>query len=158
MLKKIGLLISFFTFGLATDCSAQDNYINVIGIRGGNPTGVTYKHFITRYSVIEGIAGVNFTYNDPKTLAFALTGLYEYHIYITEGLNLFGGAGLSIGGGKKLFLLNAELIGGVEYTFSNFPINFSLDYKPYYSPIHRDFGVKGVGFNEFGLSIRYVIE
>lgn len=148
------LVISSFCSSTAQD----DNYINVIGLRGGNPTGVTYKHFIGRYSVIEGIAGISFSYNDPKKLGFAVTGLYEYHIYLTEGLNLYGGGGMSIGGGKDLFILNADVIGGLEYTFYNFPINVSIDYKPYYSPLNRDIGIKGFGLNEFGVSIRYVIQ
>ncbi len=157
MFKKLIFIFALLCLG-STISYAQDNYINAIGVRGGNPLGVTYKHFIGRYAVIEGILGVNFTYNDPKKLGLAATGLYEYHFYITEGLNLFAGAGLSIGGGKDLFILNAELIGGLDYTISNFPINFSIDYKPFYSPVNRDFGVKGVGFKEFGLSIRYVIQ
>lgn len=157
MLKKIGIV--FFLYFLSMNiASSQDNYLNAIGLRGGNPTGVTYKHFIGRYAVIEGIAGINFSFSDAKKLGFAVTGLYEYHFYITEGLNVFAGGGLSLGGGKKLFILNAEVIGGVEYTISNFPINISLDYKPFYSPFNRDFGVKGFGFQEFGVSIRYVIQ
>lgn len=138
---------------------AQDNYVNAIGLRGGNPTAVTYKHFIGRYAVIEGIAGISFSYNDPKKLGFSITGLYEYHIYITEGLNFFAGGGVSLGGGKDLVILNADVIGGIEYTFYNFPLNISLDYKPYYSPLNRkDIGIKGFGLNEFGVSIRYVIQ
>ncbi len=157
MLQKWFLVFALILLGFTTS-NAQDNYINAIGVRGGNPTGVTYKHFIGRYAVIEGIAGVNFSYKDPKELGVALTGLYEYHKYITEGLNVFGGGGLSIGGGKNLFIFNFELIIGLDYTISNFPINLTIDYKPYYSPVNRDFGVHGVGFNEFGLSIRYIIE
>ena len=51
-----------------------------------------------------------------------------------------------------------DLIGGIEYTFYNFPLNISLDYKPYYSPLNRDIGIKGFGLNEFGVSVRYVIQ
>ncbi len=153
---------AFFSFLLfltvASTGMAQDNYINAIGIRGGNPTGVTYKHFIGRYAVIEGIGGISFSYNDPKKLGFSITGLYEYHFYLTEGLNLFAGGGISVGGGKNLVILNADVIGGLEYTFYNFPLNLSIDYKPYYSPLNRDIGIKGFGLNEFGVSIRYVIQ
>ncbi len=156
-MRKI-VVLAFLFFSSLQSSWAQDNYINAIGLRGGNPTGVTYKHFIGRYGVIEGIAGINFSYNAPKRLGMAITGLYEYHVYVTEGFNLFAGGGLSIGGGKNLFILNAEAIMGIDYTISNYPINFSVDYKPYYSPINRDFGIKGFGFNEFGLSIRYVIQ
>ena len=74
------LIIFIFSFGHSF---AQDNYVNAIGMRGGNPTGVTYKHFIGRYAVIEGIAGITFSYNNPsnKKLGVSLTGLYEYHFY-----------------------------------------------------------------------------
>ncbi len=159
MKKWIVFFTCFITLSLSNDLLSQDNYYNAIGLRGGNPTGVTYKHFIGRYGVIEGIAGVNFSYKDPRQLAFTITGLYEYHMYLTEGLNLFVGGGITLGGGKNLFILNADVIGGIEYTISNFPINISLDYKPYYSPLNRNIvGIKGFGLNEFGLSIRYVIQ
>lgn len=157
-MKKYFFVIIIF-FSTIGGILAQDNYINVVGLRGGNPTGVTYKHFITRYSVIEGIAGISFSYNDPKKLGFSVTGLYEYHIYLTEGLNLYAGGGISLGGGKNLVILNADVIGGIEYTFYNFPLNISLDYKPYYSPLNRKtIGIKGFGLNEFGVSVRYVIQ
>lgn len=156
MMKYLFTII-IILFSLGTSYS-QDNYINAIGIRGGNPTGVTYKHFIGRYAVIEGIAGVSFSYKDPKRLGASLTGLYEYHFYLSEGLNLFAGGGMTLGGGKNLFILHADVIGGIEYTFYNFPLNISLDYKPYYSPLNRDIGIKGFGLNEFGVSVRYVLE
>lgn len=158
-MKYLFALIIFMT-SLGTGLS-QDNYINAIGMRGGNPTGVTYKHFIGRYSVIEGIVGVSFSYNDPssKRLGLSVTGLYEYHFFLTEGFNAFAGGGISLGGGKDLIILNADVIGGLEYTFYNFPLNISLDYKPFYSPLNREeIGIKGFGLMEFGVSVRYVIQ
>ncbi len=159
LIKKIIIAVSIITVGFLSNIQSQDdNYTTAMGIRGGNPTGFTYKHFIGRFGVLEGIAGINFSFNDPKKLAFAITGLYEYHMYLAEGWNAYVGGGLSIGAGQKLFFLNADAIIGLEYTFYNFPINISIDYKPYYSPFHRNLiGVKGAGFNEFGLSVRYVI-
>ncbi|MGB1216240.1 MAG: hypothetical protein ACPG5P_00105 [Saprospiraceae bacterium] len=156
------LLFFVFIICLQFTSFGQDNYINVIGVRGGNPTGVTYKHFIGRYSVIEGIAGINFSYKESnknsRGITASITGLYEYHMYITEGLNVYGGGGMSIGGGSGIFLLHADAIVGLEYTISNFPLNLSVDYKPYYSPLYRQKGIKGFGFNEFGLSLRYVLQ
>ena len=152
------IIIIIFSIGTG---SSQDNYINAIGMRGGNPTGVTYKHFVGRYSVIEGILGISFSYKDPsnKKLGVSLTGLYEYHFFLTEGFNAFAGGGISIGGGKNLIILNADVIGGLEYTFYNFPLNISLDYKPFYSPLNRkDIGIKGFGLTEFGVSVRYVLQ
>lgn len=157
LLKYLATILLLFL--LARGGMAQDNYVHALGIRAGNPLGLSYKRFIGRYSVLEGISGVSFSYNDnPRKLGGFITGLYQYHFYLTEGLNWFAGGGLSLGGGKDLVILNADVILGLDYTISNFPINFSLDYKPYYSPLNRDIvGWNGFGFNEFALTIRYVI-
>ncbi len=155
----LGMLMVFLLAFTPTPVTGQDNYYNTIGLRGGNPFGVTYKQFIGRFGAIEGIAGLNFSFNDEKKLGFTITGLYEYHIYLTEGLNVYGGAGLTLGGGKDIVgIINGDLLVGIEYTVPNWPMSFSADYKPYYSVLHRDRGIKGIRFNEYAISIRYILQ
>ena len=132
---------------------AQDAYDQSLGVRGGPYSGVTYKKFIGVPTAIEGIVGFNFS--NGRT--YLITGLFEYHVFISYRLNLYAGAGIDIGGGSGsesengVFRLGADGIVGAEYTFERLPINFSIDYKPVYQIIQNEFF-----FNEFALSIRYI--
>ena len=151
-MKNCILLLCFFFAGLSLQ--AQDAYDQSIGVRGGPYAGVSYKKFIGVPSAIEGIIGFNYT----NGRAYLLTGLFEYHVFISYRLNIYGGGGIDIGGGKPLgaekgiFRLGADAIVGAEYTFERLPINFSIDYKPVYQIIQNEFF-----FNEFALSIRYIL-
>ncbi len=150
-MKKCLLLFCFLI--CCTLSNAQDAYVQSIGVRGGPYAGVTYKRFIGVPAAIEGIVGFNYT--NGRT--YLVTGLFEYHIFISYRLNVYGGAGIDIGGGKPLgaekgiFRLGADAIVGAEYTFEKVPINFSIDYKPVYQIIQNEFL-----FNEFALSVRYI--
>lgn len=150
-MKKCLLIISFFF--LCLSINAQDAYIQSIGVRGGPYAGVSYKRFIGVPVAVEGIVGFNF----PNGRTYLVTGLLEYHKFISYRLNIFAGGGIDIGGGKPLgaengiFRLGADAIVGAEYTFERLPVNFSIDYKPVYQIIQGEFF-----WNEFALSIRYI--
>lgn len=143
------ICLIFFTSSL----HAQDAYVQSIGVRAGPYSGVSYKKFIGVPGAVEGIVGFNFL--NGRT--YLVTGLFEYHIFISYRLNVYGGAGIDIGGGRPLgadkgiFRLGADAIVGAEYTFERLPFNFSVDYKPVYQIIQGEFF-----FNEFALSIRYI--
>ncbi len=157
-MRKFLLCLLIFGAGFLTGIQAQDNYYNAVGIRAGNPAGVSYKHFIGRYAALEGIAGVNYSYKNPKRIGASVTALYEYHFFIQYYFNFYLGAGLTGGGGKGYGIFNIDALAALEYTFPNFPLTVSVDYKPYYSVADRTIGKKGFGFNEFGLTVRYVIQ
>ncbi len=145
-LKNLLLFLSFFILSY-TSLSAQDNYEQSIGLRGGSLSGVTYKRFIGRFAAIEGIVGYNF--GNGKVAS--ITGLYEYHFFINYQLNWYAGGGLSLGANNEDFRTTAEAILGLEYTTSNFPVSFALDYKPGYEIINNE-----IIYIEFALSLRYV--
>ena len=145
-LKKLLLGISLCWLTAFT-LVAQDNYEQSIGLRGGSLSGVSYKRFIGRYAAIEAIAGYNFGNGKVATL----TGLYEYHFFINYELNWYAGGGLSLGANADKFRMTAEAILGLEYTTSNFPVSFAIDYKPGYEILSNE-----IIYIEFALSLRYV--
>lgn len=144
--KKILLCLSFVLFVCMT-ISAQDNYEQSIGLRGGSLSGVTYKRFLDRFAAIEAIAGYHFGNGKVPSL----TGLYEYHFFISYQLNWYAGGGLSLGANQDSFRTTVEAIIGLEYTTSNFPVSFAIDYKPGYEIINNE-----IIYIDFALSLRYV--
>ncbi len=140
--------IFVFIFSIAITLKGQDAYLHSIGLRAGPLTGATYKRFIGVPSVIEVVLGYNYTNGKTTTLL----GLYEHHFHVNYQLNLFAGAGTSFAFAKNDFRINLEAIAGLEYVFPNFPLNFSLDYKPVFHIFK-----KKLFFNEFALSVRYIL-
>ena len=147
-LKPFLFTLIFTAFG-ASKGFAQDAYGSSIGIRGGTPTGVSYKHFLEFAGAIEGIVGYNFT----NGRVFTVTGLYEHHFFINYNLNFYAGGGLTLGFSGDEFRLILDAIGGIEYVFPRFPMSFSLDYKPAFSALNTE-----LYFNEFALTIRYILD
>ncbi len=136
-----------FFLGNDTVLQAQDAYTQAAGLRVGPLTGLSYKRFVTFAGTVEGILGYNFT--NGRT--YSLTGLYEQHFFLSYQLNAFAGGGLTFSGNKEEFRMLGEAIVGLEYTFRDFPLNFSADYKPAFHILDPQFF-----FNEFALTIRYV--
>jgi hypothetical protein len=147
-MRRVILIASivFASFGTTT---AQDAYINAIGLRGGPLAGVTYKHFVWPVNgVIEGIVGFNFL-NDRTT---SFTGLYEYHLFINYHLNVFGGGGTTLAFNSETFRWQAEAIIGAELLLDTLPLLFSIDWKPGWSILSNEFV-----FTEAALSVRYIL-
>lgn len=147
-MKKYFFLIFFLASFLTIN--AQDNYKHSIGLRGGPLIGVSYKNFIWPINgVLEVIGGFNFV----NGRHVSLTGLYEHHLFINYSTNFYGGGGISFGNNNEQFFLQLETIVGIEYLLDFVPFNVSLDYKPGYSIIDNR-----LVFNEFGVSLRYIIQ
>ena len=146
---KIILFIIFFIGVSFENINAQDAYGRSIGLRGGTPAGVSYKHFLDFAGAIEGIVGFNFM----NGRVFTLTGLYEHHFFINYNLNFYAGGGLTLGFNSDEFRLIIDGIGGIEYVFPRFPMSFSLDYKPAFHIFGPEFL-----YNEFALTIRYILD
>ncbi len=150
-MKKIILVLGvLLLFAGAT--SAQD-YKTGIGVRLGWDQGLTIKHFISGKSALEGI--VSFRWG-----GLDLTGLYEVHndIQGLDRLRWFFGGGAHVGfygsnyAGGAVTAIGVAGILGLEYSFSEIPINLSLDWKPVFDI---------VGYSHFfadggALSIRYI--
>ncbi len=153
MKKTLLLAIVIMT---ASWTMAQD-YKNALGIRGGSPSGLTFKHFLNGSNAIEGILGIH-------SGGFQLVGLYEIHAnaFDVAKLNWYYGGGAHVGAfnGSRRYrgyyptsgyvMIGADGIVGLEYTLTEIPINFSLDLKPTINLVsYTGFWIDG------GLSIRY---
>lgn len=121
--------------GMAFQSNAQDN---LIGIRGGWYSGITFQHYLSESKAVEGLlqfarGGIN------------ITGLYELHEPISgaDGFGFYYGAGAHLGiyqeNRYNLFgdrysgsgaVIGIDGIAGVEYIFDQIPLQLSLDYKP----------------------------
>ena len=130
-----------------------------MGLRAGFSNGFTIKHFLSEKAAVEGILSTRWR-------GFTVVGLYEIHneAFEEDGLKWYYGAGahLSTWNGRNVSWANNNdsylAIGidgviGLEYTFSDFPINIGLDWKP---------AINIIGYSSFvgdagALSIRYVI-
>jgi hypothetical protein len=149
-MKKIiltfSLVICFMTYA-----NAQD-YKTAIGLRAGWNQGLTIKHFISNKSALEGLLAWHYS-------GFEITGLYEIHnsAFDVERLNWYYGGGAHIGfygnsyGGGSGTFIGLDGILGLEYNFSDFPINLSLDWKPAF-----DFGYSHFFGDGGAFSIRYI--
>lgn len=138
-MKKFALLISMlFVLAVANDLKAQD-YQSAIGLRLGSPLAVSYKFFISDPGAIELYLGfrsyaIGYTFLNPGAM-------YQYHLPISgvDGLQWYFGAGASVflysyksnfgPAGDNLGIgLNGVL--GLDYKFTDAPINLSLDWTP----------------------------
>lgn len=124
----------------------KSDYKNAIGIRIGETSGFTYKHFFNNGNAFEGIVSAW-----PYTVG--LTGLYEKHLQAgAPGLLWYYGAGghINLGGPTSRvyygyngdrrytyvyrtggFGLGVDGIIGIEYKFRPIPLGLSADLKPF---------------------------
>jgi len=156
-MKKIfiALTLAFFFAALA---DAQD-YKTGIGLRGGLFNGLTVKHFLSDRAAGEVLLLTRWS-------GFEITGLYELHkmqAFDVDRLNWYFGGGAHLGfyngdnttwgdAGTAYTVIGADLIIGIEYNFTELPVNISLDYKPAFTFI---------GYNRFwgdgaAFSIRFI--
>ena len=156
-MKKTFLIL---VLGLLLFNSSQgQDYNTGIGIRAGFGQGLTIKHFIKNNTALEGILVTEYG-------GFYATGLYEIHklAFQTPRLNWYYGFGGHIGFGSfndrhPLYKyeehtpkIGIDGIIGLEYNFTEIPINIGIDYKPTFDLT----GEFGLIFGEGALSIRYI--
>jgi hypothetical protein len=155
-MKKIFLTVTI-TFCLLVFTNAQD-YKTGIGLRAGPYIGFTVKQFLNEKSAIEALVSTRW-----KGIEF--TGLYEIHFsaFKVDRLNWFLGGGGHIGfyngdntdwGTAETSYINAGIDGiiGLEYSFSEFPVSLSIDWKPALNLT----GDTGFWVDNAALSIRYI--
>ena len=135
-MKKI-IFVSLLTSTIAFAASSQ-SYKTAVGVRLSSSAAIvnnsiSLKHFLNERSAIEAL----FSFGDP----IALAGLYEVHKpFSTEGLQWFYGGGGYIGFVKTWnpaknqnetdVNFGAQGVIGLDYKFTNIPLNLSLDWKP----------------------------
>jgi hypothetical protein len=157
-MKKI-TTTCLIVFCLASISYAQD-YNTGIGLRVGFNQGLTVKHFIGSKSALEGILSSGWR-------GVQITGLYEIHnqFFNVEKLNWYFGFGALIGFwngdhaywgeyGESYTVIGVDGILGMEYNFSEVPINIGLDWKPAFNFI----GYSGFRADGGALSIRYIFK
>jgi hypothetical protein len=154
-MKKILAIIAVAVF-FTVVAGAQD-YNTGIGLRGGIYYGLTLKHFLSSKSAIEGLL--------TRKAGYDITALYEIHnrAFDVDRLNWYYGLGGHIGfwegadltnktAGTNYTIVGVDGILGLEYNFSEAPINISIDWKPAFNII---------GYTAFwpdggAISIRYI--
>jgi hypothetical protein len=157
-MKKI-VITCLFVFGLISVSYAQD-YNTGIGLRGGFESGLSVKFFTTEKVAYEFILA-------SRWRGFEVTGLYEVHnqAFNTERLKWFIGFGGHIGfwngdythnywgtPGTNYIVVGLDGILGLEYSFTEVPINISIDWKPAFNFV----GYTGFWGDGGALSIRYI--
>jgi hypothetical protein len=154
-MKRV-LLTLLLTISIVTFVSAQD-YKTGVGLRGGLGYGITLKHFLGEKAAVEGLLSTRWG-------GFEITGLYEIHnpAFEVEHLNWYYGGGAHIGfwngnsswgtTGTSYTVIGVDGIIGIEYSFSEVPLNIGADWKP---AINLS-GYKGFWGDTFALSIRYI--
>ncbi|MFC0775601.1 hypothetical protein [Terrimonas alba] len=137
-MKKI-ISVSFFLAAIVftTSVSAQ-SYKTGVGVRLSSSqamvnNSISLKHFLNERSAIEAL----FSFGDP----LAIGALYEVHKpFSSEGLQWFYGGGGYLGFVKTWnpnknrnetdVNVGAQGVIGLDYKFTNLPLNLSLDWKP----------------------------
>ena len=157
-MKRIFAVVAlFFTIGVAS--SMAQSYNTGIGIRAGFESGLSVKHFLNENAALERILG-------SRWRGVTITGLYEVHNDIADapGLRWYYGGGAHIGfydsyrdrpwgdPNRDYTVVGIDGILGLEYTFSEVPINLSLDWKPAF--VFN--GDRGFWADGAALSIRFV--
>lgn len=158
MVKKMLIGVAFVLL-MATSLNAQ-NYKTGLGGRLGFFNGFTVKHFMKNDKALDGL--LSFRWN-----GFVITGLYEHQRPLkgVENLDWFIGIGGHVGFWDRgdyywhhyddnHTIIGLDLIGGLEYTFDEVPINIGLDWKPAFNFVGDDH----VWFDGLALSIRYAIK
>lgn len=155
-MKKLVLVFALF-FCIGTYSYAQD-YNTGIGVRGGLTNGLTIKTFVGQKTALEFLVA-------SRWKGFSITGLYEIHnqAFDAKGLKWYYGVGAHVGfwdgnnvkwadNNDKYTVIGFDGILGLEYTFPDFPINISLDWKPEFNVS----GYSGFWGDSGAISIRYV--
>jgi hypothetical protein len=151
-MKKL-ILTFIVALSIVVLVNGQD-YKTGVGLRGGFSNGLTIKHFVTEKAAFEGMIALN----AGNSNGFGLTGLYEIHnqAFEVEQLKWYYGFGAHIGSFADSHVTNTVIgidgILGIEYSFTEAPINIGLDWKPL---------INLVGNSQFypdggALSIRYI--
>lgn len=128
-MKKI-LLLLFFVVSLnvvmAQNRTANSTeYKTAIGVKVWNGAGISLKTFITEKNALEFIG-----YFDRY--GTRISGLYEFHGNLSsEGaLKWYIGPGVHVGLYKGITAVGIDGIVGIDYKFTNMPLNLALDWQP----------------------------
>jgi hypothetical protein len=127
---KFFLLLLFFVVSLnclmAQNSTANSTeYKTAIGVKVWAGAGVSIKTFIKDNNAVELIG-----YFDR--FGTRITGLYEFHGNLsTDGsLKWYVGPGAHVSLYKNSTAVGIDGVVGIDYKFSNIPLNLALDWQP----------------------------
>jgi hypothetical protein len=150
---------------------AQNDYHSAIGARLGtgyyDVFSASYKTFIASSP---GAVEFNFGFRpysitDYSWVNLSLSASYQYHFSIpVDGLKWYIGGGLvpfysfSTHSGYAGFGLGIFPTGGIDYKFSDIPLNLSADFRPTIQVIKPYDYYDNVNIANFGISVRYTFD
>lgn len=156
-MKQKNFLVFIFIL-LSISLNAQLSTDNAIGLRAGNNDGLAFEFSYQRHISENQHQRLEFGlgFKDSNDLEYLkLIGFYQFISKLTGDYRWYMGAGgglinfaNNISNGNSI--LTAGII-GVEYSETNLPILFSLDFRPEY--VFNDDYSDSIGF-DIGLSIR----
>lgn len=151
-------IVLTFIFVLSVTLASAQEYNTGVGLRAGLSQGLTIKHFVSEKAAFEGLLSTRWR-------GFDITGLYEIHnrAFDVDRLNWYYGFGAHVGfwdgsntswgnTGTTYTVIGIDGILGIEYNFSEAPINIGLDWKPAINLT----GYTGFWGDGGALSIRYI--
>lgn len=148
------LLLIVFIAGISVSSLHAQDYKLGLGIRlsSASPTlsnSVSAKYFFTESSAVDALISFGGS-------RFGIGGLYELHtpLNATEGLKWYYGGGAYVGFQDHETYLGPTGVVGLDYKFTNVPLNLSLDWKPELDIIPR------INFipDAFALTARFTIQ
>ncbi len=155
-MKKLFVLILGLTLMVPAISKAQDG--NALGLRFGGGVGYgTEISFQTPFNNNRGEFDLGFGDRGDFTY-WNLTGLYQWVMPIESGFYWYLGLGPSLGNwayndnNDTGIYLAAALNAGIEYNFSEIPLQISLDTRPEFSFVNPPDDAFGFGL---ALALRY---
>ncbi|HTQ27149.1 MAG TPA: hypothetical protein VMI35_03440 [Puia sp.] len=128
-MRKIRIILVFTILTVAYSRLEAQDYKLGIGLRLSTPSptissSVSVKYFLNERGAVEGLVSFG--------TRFGIGGLYEMHQLVgaTPNLNWFWGVGAYVGFQNSLVYTGPMGIAGIDYKFTNAPVNLSLDWKP----------------------------
>lgn len=144
--QALRLLLIGGALCVATSLSAQE-YLTSVGLRVGLPAGLSAKRLIDGGKFgLEAIVGGDF----QKHLT--ITPLFTYQDYLGRRSNWYAGGGVTGLFDRNAPSIGVNLVGGIEWTFQNYPVNVALDYLPGFY-----FEGREIKWYQVGLSVRYIL-
>jgi hypothetical protein len=128
-MKKLAAALVFVwasLYGNAQNSTANStDYKTAIGLKLWNGGGVSVKTFIQDNNALEFIG-----YFDR--FGTRITGLYEIHGQLSSdgALKWYVGPGAHVGLYKGVTAVGIDGVVGIDYKFTNMPLNLALDWQP----------------------------
>ena len=167
MKKIVFLLLVAATVSLNVKAQDGSDYKSAIGMRLGTTyfdrVSFSFKTFLSSQGALElnvGFGSKGYDHGDAETLAFSAAYQYHFDIKPVEGLKWY------IGGGATMFNSFSDHddydgfgfgifpTGGVDYKFSNIPLNLSADVRPTFLVSNPNNGNDGF-IGNMGIAARF---